>query len=122
MEVIEEEINVHEGYLGFHRRARKLTLDYGNTLTGRAWADNATGYIELAADGSVVIKKTERSKTVEPVLLHNIVRITSGAQVCYKHPLFHTHLDKPPVIEETAAVDARALRRISIGRHGSTAE
>jgi hypothetical protein len=123
IEFIEEELAGQEGALGFHRR-NKIIIDYGNPLTGRAWADNATGYLKLVGctPPGLVLLKTPKSKVGTPVLMNNVVRVQiAKGGIKYRHPLYHTHLDKPLVIEEENT-DGRALRRISLGRHGSTAE
>lgn len=121
VEFIEEELGLIDEYLGFHRK-RKLTIQYGNPLTGKAWVDKPiTGYIEVDPSNpeQLIIKKWENRKAHDFVLMNNIVRITSGATMHYRHPLFHTHSDVPPVIEESHDTGGRALRRVSVGRNAS---
>jgi hypothetical protein len=123
---IEEELEASQAYLGFHRK-RKLTIQYGNTLTGKAWVDKpVTGFIELLeAEGGtepilrqLIIKKQSGRKTHDVVLINNIVRISTEYSVHYRHPLFHTHSEKPPVVEETQST-GRALRGVRLGRNAS---
>lgn len=120
VEFIEEELGLEGMYLGFHRM-HKLTIQYGNPLSGKAWVDKpVSGYIE--ADPSnplqLIIKASDKRKAHEIVLMNNIVRISDGLKVLYRHPLYHTHTDKPPVIEESQD-SGRAHRRVSIGRNAS---
>ena len=132
VELIESEVGSDpEDLLAYHRR-RKLTIQYGNPLSGKAWAGtpgapaHITGFIGLSkptVDGEALqlhIKKYEGRKAHDVVLLNNIVRVMmSGGSVLYRHPLYHTHEDKPPVIEENQDTGGRALRRVAVSRHGS---
>jgi citrate lyase synthetase len=121
VEFIEEELGLAKEYLGFHR-ARKLTIQYGNPLTGKAWIDSPTsGYIEIDPTNptQLIIKSSTKRKAYDVVLMNNIVRIASGTTVHYRHPLFHIHTDQPPIIQESNT-DVRAFRRIVVGRNDSS--
>ena len=103
---------------GFHYQ-RKLTIQYGNPVTGKAWVDKpVTGFLSVIDGPQLVLKKNQSRKAHDVVLLGNIVRVETPSRVLYRHPTYHTHAEAQPEITEQNT--DRALRRISIGRHGST--
>jgi hypothetical protein len=120
VEFIEGELGLEGACLGFHRH-RKLTIQYGNPLTGKAWVDKpVVGYIELAPENptQLIIKKQSSRKAHDVVLINNIVRIATDYSVHYRHPLFHTHSEKPPVVEETQNT-GRAFRGVRVNHNAS---
>jgi hypothetical protein len=121
IECLEVQVGTSYDPLAYHR-AQKVTIQYGNPTTGRTWGDlPVTGFLALTGTETptVVLKTTPKSKTGTPVLLGNIVRITSARTVLYRHPTFHIHIDTPPVVEETHDNADRALRRVAFRNNDS---
>ena len=114
IECIENELALVNDPIGFHRQ-QKLTIKYGHPWTGKAWIDEpVTGFL-LLVGGELVLQSSKRGKTAQVVLTHFIVRISSGAETKYRHPLYHEHTEKPPTVIETKPAQ-RAVRRISFSR------
>lgn len=103
-------------------QGHRYRLHYGNPTTGRAWGDADEGYLSMSTGiaARFITLRNSASTGGPAVLMDNIIKVemTKGGVVIYRHPTYHTHEDKPP--EDTGPTDGRALRRVVLGRHGST--
>jgi len=108
-------------YLASHTYlGERFRFHYGEPLTGRAWGDCDTGYVSMSTgtQPAPIVLHNCNSTGGPAILMNNIVKIeaTLGNRVIYRHPRFHTHDEEPP--EVVTSTENRALRRISLVRHG----
>ena len=110
---LEEMIEEMRGSLYFHK-ARKISINYGDVLTGFDYKETASGYLDITTEPNealMLVDNVGTPKKKEYLLVDNIVMIMRGEEVIYKHPTYHDVAGAIPTRKDNLG-SKRKLRKI----------